>query len=76
VLEWFKDRGYRFVIETRTDLRDRLFDGMFPEDLVRDALELSLHHDRTTLVGFAHDADPIWVVYNQATKEGRPSGSL
>ena len=68
VLEWLMRRGYRAVTEMKTESREELFEGMFPDGLVGDALDLSTQHGLTTLIGFAHDADPIWVVHDQSMK--------
>lgn len=61
IIDWFAQYGYRVVSEKRVATSE-LFDGMFTDDVVERALPRFVSDGLGSLVGFAHDADPIWIL--------------
>ena len=61
VIDWLGDHRYQFG-EKQSVERGQLFDGMFPIESVDLALHKLSLVGHGALIGFAHDADPIWIL--------------
>jgi hypothetical protein len=61
IIGWLGQYRYRIAAEQAVAVGE-LFDDMFPSDAVALALQRFSSSGGGALVGFAHDANPIWIV--------------